>query len=70
MPLLLASVGEELCVSAISGTPSVKQHLADIGFSEGARVTVIQKIATGLIVKVKEVRIALDRSMATKIQVN
>ena len=38
-----------------------------MGFSEGSLITVIQKIATGLIVKVKEVRLAIDKSMAAKI---
>jgi len=69
MPLLFASIGDEVTVTSISGTSAVKQHLSDMGFSEGSLVTVIQKIATGLIVKVKESRIAIDRSMASKVRV-
>lgn len=69
MPLLFASIGDEVSVAAITGTQAVRQHLADLGFSEGSRITVIQKISTGLIVKVKEVRLAIDRTMASKIQV-
>lgn len=70
MPLLFASIGSEVTVTSINGAPAVKQHLSDMGFSEGSKVTVIQKINTGLIVKVKESRIAIDKSMASKIQVN
>ncbi len=70
MPLLFSSVGTEVEIISVRGTPEVKQHLIDMGFSNGSKVTVIQKIASGLIVKVKESRIALDKNMATKIQVN
>lgn len=69
MPLLFSSIGNEVTVTSVKGLPAVKQHLSDMGFSEGSKVTVIQKVNTGLIVKVKESRIAIDRSMASKIQV-
>ncbi len=69
MPLLFASIGDEVSITSISGNPASRQHLSDMGFSEGSKIMVIQKIPTGLIVKVKESRIALDRSMASKIQV-
>lgn len=69
MPLLFASIGDEVSITSINGNPASRQHLSDMGFSEGSKIIVIQKIPTGLIVKVKESRIALDRSMASKIQV-
>lgn len=67
MPLLFASVGDEVTVKAIKGDSAAKQHLNEIGFNVGTSITVIQKISTGLIVKVKESRIAIDKSMASKI---
>ena len=69
MPLLFSSVGDEVKVVSIGGDAAVKQHLNEIGFTVGTQITVIQKIATGLIVKVKESRIAIDKSMASKIMV-
>lgn len=69
MPLLFASVGDEVVVKNVGGSLDVKQHLNEIGFNAGASITVIQKISTGLIVKVKESRIAIDKSMASKIMV-
>ncbi len=69
MPLIFASAGSEVQVINVRGTSEVKQHLFDIGFSEGEKITVIQKISSGLIVKVKESRIAIDRNMAEKIMV-
>lgn len=67
MPLLFATPGQEVKVQDVKGSPDVKQHLNELGFNTGTPVTVISSIATGLIVKVKDSRIALDRSMASKI---
>ena len=69
MPLLFASVGQDVTVKSVGGAPDVKQHLNEIGFNVGAQVTVVQKVATGLIVKVKESRVAISREMAGKIMV-
>ena len=69
MPLLFASVGDKVTVASVGGTAEVKQHLNEIGFNAGTSVSVIQKIKGGIIVKVKESRIALDKKMAEKIQV-
>lgn len=69
MPLLFTSAGDEVRVSSIGGNAVVKQRLNEIGFIVGAPISVVQKIATGLIVNVKGARIALDRSMAGKILV-
>lgn len=70
MPLLFASIGDEVKVASVGGAADVKQHLNEIGFNVGTTVSVIQKISTGLIVKVKESRVAIDKNMASKIQVN
>lgn len=69
MPLLMASVGDEVSVVDVGGAPAVRQHLNDMGFTVGSSVCVVQKISTGLIVRVKETSIAIDKSMAAKIMV-
>ena len=69
IPLLFATAGEEVKVASVGGNPEVRQHLAELGFTVGSPVTVMQKIDTGIIVKVKESRIAVDRGMASKIMV-
>jgi ferrous iron transport protein A len=69
MPLLFANLGDEVVISRVGGAPQIKQHLNELGFNVGSPVTVIQKIKTGLIVKVKECRIAIDSSMASKIMI-
>lgn len=67
MPLLFANPGDKVKISGVNGNPQVKQHLNELGFNVGSFVTIVQKVKTGLIVKVKEARIALDSSMASKI---
>ena len=69
MPLLFATTGQEMNIAGLGGAPAVKQHLNELGFTVGSPVTVISKVDTGIIVKVKEARIAIDRSMASKIMV-
>lgn len=67
MPLLFANPGDEVKISGVNGNPQVRQHLNELGFNVGSLVTIVQKVKTGLIVKVKEARVALDSSLASKI---
>ena len=67
MPLLFANPGDEVKFSGVNGNPQVKQHLNELGFNVGSLVTIVQKVKSGLIVKVKEARVALDSSLASKI---
>lgn len=67
MPLLFANPGDEVKISGVNGNPQVKQHLNELGFNAGSLVTIVQKVKSGLIVKVKEARVALDSSLASKI---
>ena len=67
MPLLFANPGDEVKISGVNGNPQVKQHLNELGFNDGSLVTIVQKLKSGLIVKVKEARVALDSSLASKI---
>lgn len=67
MPLTLAPTGEESIILKIGGSQDVKQHLENLGFNVGGVITVISEISGNIIVKVKDSRIALDKSMAQKI---
>ena len=67
MPLLFANPGDEVKISGVNGNPQVKQHLNELGFNVGSLVTIVQKVKSGLIVKVKDARVALDSSLASKI---
>ena len=67
MPLTMAKSGETVMIRKITGKDEVRQHLAELGFVVGERVTVVNEIAGNLILQVKESRVALDRTMATRI---
>ncbi len=67
MPLIFINAGSEGTIERIAGTTDIKRHLAEIGFTQGEAVSVVQKIANGIIVRVKNTSIALDKAMASKI---
>jgi len=69
IPLKLASPGEEVVIQKIGGSPDVKKHLEDLGFTVGGKVTVISENGGNLIVNVRDSRIALDGAMAMKIMI-
>ena len=69
MPLILADSGEETVIKRVGGSPEMKKHLEDLGFTAGSAVTVMNTIGGNLIVKVKESRVAISREMASKIMV-
>ena len=67
IPLTMAKPGETVTVRRITGKDDVRQHLAELGFVENTEVTVVSCLAGGLIVQVKDSRVALDQSMASRI---
>ena len=69
MPLTMAKAGETVTIRKITGKDEVRQHLAELGFVVDGDVTVISEVAGNLILRVKDGRVALDRSMATRIMI-
>ena len=69
MPLTLAKPGETVTIRKITGKDELRQHLAELGFVVDSDVTVISEIAGNLILQVKDSRIALDKSMASRIMI-
>lgn len=69
MPLVMAKPGETFTIRKISGKDEVRQHLAGLGFVADSDVTVVSKIAGNMIVQVRDSRIALDESMASRIMI-
>lgn len=67
MPLTMAETGEVLVIRKITGKDEVRQHLAELGFVVGETVTVVNQLGGNLILQVKESRIALDKTLATRI---
>lgn len=69
MPLSFAQTDAFYRVTLITGPEKVRAHLGHLGFVENAAVMVRQTIGGNVIVEVKGTRLALDRKMAQKIQV-
>ena len=67
MPLTMTKAGETVTIRRISGKDEVRLHLAELGFVVGSEVTVVNEIAGNLIVQVKQSRLALDKTMASRI---
>ena len=69
MPLALANVGEENLIRKVDGSPEMKKHLEDLGFTPGGTVTVVASLGGNIIVKIKESRVAISEEMARRIMI-
>ena len=69
MPPTLAPLGEENLIHKVGGSPEIKKHLEDLGFTAGSTVTLVSSLGGNVIVKVKESRVAISEEMARKIMI-
>ena len=70
LPLAMAGTDEVVRVARVRGGADLRQHLAELGFVEGSEVKVVSRAAGDVIVLVKGARLALNRSMASRITVS
>ena len=69
MPLTMAATGETVTIRRITGKDEVRQRLAELGFVVDSPVTVVSKLTGNLILQVRDSRVALDKTMANRIQI-
>ncbi|MBQ7534382.1 MAG: ferrous iron transport protein A [Stomatobaculum sp.] len=67
LPLSMAKPGDTVTIRRITGKDDIRQHLAELGFVVDTEVTVVAGLSGNLIVQVKDSRVALDQSMASRI---
>ena len=67
MPLKMAPLGEEVEIKRLATDESVKRHLENLGLAVGQKVTVLSAEKGGVILKVKDGRMALDGKMSAGI---
>ncbi len=67
IPLTMAKPGDTVTIRRITGRDEIRQHLAELGFVLDSEITVVSSLAGNLIVQVKDSRVALDQSMASRI---
>ncbi len=70
MPLALSQTGDTVVIREIKAHDDVRQHLIELGFITGDKVTVVSELAGNLILQVKDSRIALNRGTASHILVD
>ncbi len=69
MPLSMARPGETLTIRKITGKDEIRSRLAELGFTVDGVVTVVTQLAGNMILQVKDSRVALDKSLASRILV-
>ena len=69
MPIGLAPINIEMKVVRVLTDEKTKKHLESLGILTNSSITVISSVNGGVVVAVKEGRLALDRSIASKILV-
>ena len=67
MPVTLAKAGDTVIISRITGSDEVRQHLSELGFVVGEKITVVSNNNGNVILQVKDARIALDAKMAGRV---
>ncbi len=69
MPIALAPINTELKVVRVLADDKTKKHLESLGILVNSSLIVISSVNGGVVVAVKEGRLALDHSIASKILV-
>ena len=69
MPIALAPLDTDMRVVRILVDEKTKKHLESLGILVNSSIKIISSVNGGVVVAVKEGRLALDRSVASKILV-
>ncbi|WP_297428803.1 FeoA family protein [Clostridium sp.] len=67
MPLILAIKGKGLNIKKITGNDETRKFLNSLGFVAGETVKIVSELGGNLIINIKDSRVALDKSMASRI---
>lgn len=70
MPILIAPTDIELTVMRIAGSDKTVQHLRELGIVPAMRCRLLSSEPGGIIIRVGESRLALDRNLAKLISVS
>ena len=68
MPLIMVGIGETCTIQRIGGSEETRRFLANLGFVQGAEVTVLSAIGGNVIVNINS-RVAINKDMARHIMV-
>lgn len=66
---MLAPINEEVRVVKILANDKIKKHLESLGILVNSRLVVLSTVNGGVVVAIKDGRLALDHEIASKILV-
>ena len=69
MPLYMASNGQDVVITRITGTDKMKKHLENLGFVIGTELHIVNKADENIIVKVKGVSVAISHELSKRIHI-
>ena len=69
MPIMLAPINEEVRVIKILADDKTKKHLESLGILVNSVLIVLSSVNGGVVVAIKNGRLALDHEIASKILV-
>lgn len=69
MPLIIAPMNVDLKIKKILVDDKLKKHLESLGITIDSTIRIIDNVGGNLVIIVKNVRLALDKGIASKILV-
>ena len=69
MPIMIAPTNKELTIMRINGSEKVVQHLRELGVVPAMKCLLLASEPSGIIIRVGDSRLALDRNLAKLISV-
>lgn len=69
MPIMIAPLNQELTVIRITGGDKAMKHLRELGIVPQMKITLLSQEAGGVILRVGESRLAIDKDIARAILV-
>ena len=69
MPIAFAPSHSELEIKRVSADDKIKKRLQELGITVGGKITLVSSSGGSVIVVVKEGRLCLDRTLASRIMV-
>lgn len=67
MPIMLAPLNQEVKVVKVLASEKLKKHLESLGIIVNQTLTVLSVVNGGVVVAIKNGRLALDHDVASKI---
>lgn len=69
MPLSMLNIGEKKQIIKVKGKDETRKFLKNLGFTEGAEISVVSKLSGNMIINIRDTRVAIDSFMANRIMV-